>query len=133
MSVVPELEYLNFPKHYEYAVVLAGETKEIYTLTPDAGYVAFIERIACDWFCGIFPPATHSVLKLVIDGVPREFRYEIPINNPTVLNPPYVARNSIKWIVTNNDVAGLVPSGKMQDGSHWYGCLLDGSYARPKV
>ena len=133
MSMTPPLEYINFPRHYEYAVVLAGETKEIFNLTPDAGYVAFIERIACDWFQGLVPPTTHSVLKFIVDGFTREYRYEIPINNPYVFDPPIVARNNIKWIVTNNDVAGLTSSGKEQDGSHWYGIQIDGVFCRPKT
>ena len=121
MSTTPRLDIVPFPEHYAYVLVESGESKEIFYLPVTAGYVGFIERIACDWFEGTDPPDTRSILELVIDGFTRKFEYQIDINKPYVLDPPIVARNYIRWRVTNNDTK-----------SHYFGILTDGYMAKPK-
>jgi hypothetical protein len=130
---VPELEKISFPQNYASALVESGETKDVLTINVDAsgGYTAFLERIACDWFGGSNPPDTRSILELVIDGVPRRFEYEIQINKPYIFNPPFVARHTIVWRVTNNDVPHI-ENGVQKTGAHWYGVLCDGVFAKPK-
>ena len=132
VSFDPELEYLQFPEHYAYALVESGETKVIFDMQVSGGYVAFIERIACDWEPGSKPPSTAAVLELIIDGVTRRFDYEVQINKPYVYDPPLVARHSIKWRVTNNDVPH-VEDGVQKTGGAYFGVLTDGLLCRPKV
>lgn len=118
---VPSLEAIAFPEHFAYGSVGIGERKKIFDLPVTAGYTAFIERIACDWFEGTDPMDTMSLLELVIDGVTRRFQYEIQINKPYVFDPPIVATNFIRWYVTNNDTK-----------AHLYGVMTDGFFCRPK-
>lgn len=133
MSMTPPLEFIQFPEHYAYALVESKETKEVFYLPVTAGFVAFIERIACDYIEGSNPPATSSVAELIIDGFPRKYNYEIQINKPYVFDPPIVARNSIRWVITNNDVPYTADDGTAKTGAHYYGILVDGLMARPKV
>lgn len=133
MATVPPLESIQFPQHYTYEVVNSGETKEVFLLIVNGGYVAFIERIAFDWFEGSNPPATHSIVALMIDGVRREYEYQIDINKPYVLDPPIVARNRISWTVTNNDVPYTATDGTPKNGAHYYGILMDGYFCKPKA
>ena len=138
MSFVPPLEYMNFPKHYESVLVESKEIKDVFNIkvSGSGGFVAFIERIAFDWTEGSDPehvPSTAAVLELVIDGVKRKYEYEIPINNPYIFNPPYVARRNIILRVTNNDVPYQASDGTQKTGAHWFGVMIDGTFARPKV
>ena len=136
MSFTPELEYIQFPEHYAYVLVEAGQTKEVFNIPVSAGFVAFIDRIACDWSEGSDPshvPSTAAVLELIIDGFTRRFQYEIPINNPYVYKPQIVARRFIKMRVTNNDVPYTASDGTPKTGAHYYGVLIDGIFARPKT
>lgn len=132
MSVTPELEYLQFPKHYEYALVESQETKEIFYLLIDGGYKGFIERIAFDWFEGSNPPATRSTLKLIVDGFTRSFDYQIDLNKPYIFNPPIVAKDYIRFVVINRDVPYTASDGSAKTGGHYYQVLIDGVLARPK-
>lgn len=133
VATAPALENIQFPQHYVYELVGSGETKEVFRIDVNGGYVAFIERMAFDWFEGSNPPATRSVIMLVIDGVRRSFEYQIDINKPYVLDPPIVARNRVSWIVTNNDVPYKAADGTDKNGSHYYGILCDGVLAKPKT
>lgn len=133
MSVTPELERLQFPEHYAYVLVGSLEKKEVFYQRITGGYTAFIERIACDWFEGSLPPSTRSVLELEIDGFTRKFEYEIQINKPYVFDPPLVARDHIRWWVTNNDVPYTADDGSAKNGAHYYGILTDGFLAKPKA
>ena len=133
MSVTPPLEVIQFPEHYVYALVESGETKEVFYLPMTGGFKGFIERIACDYFEGSNPPATRSVLELVIDGFTRRFDYEIQINKPYVVDPPIVVKDYIRWRVTNNDIPYLDDKGEQKTGAHYYGILVDGVLARPKI
>jgi len=122
MSVSPELEKIPFSNHYAYKFVDVGEKKEVLTIRIDGGYTGFIDRITCDWYEGTNPPNTTSVIELVVDGFTRRFDYEIQINKPYVFDPPLVARNYIRWFVTNRDTK-----------SHYYGVQCDGYAAKPKL
>ena len=133
MSVTPELEKLQFPEHYAYVLVGSQEKKEVFYLPITAGYTAFIERIACDYFEGSNPPTTSSMIELIIDGVTRRFEYEIQINKPYVFDPPMVARHEIKWYVTNNDVPYVDDKGAQKTGAHYYGILCDGTLCKIKL
>lgn len=131
MAVTPELEKIQFPEHYAYALVGSKEKREVYFLPITGGYVGFIERIACDWFEGSDPPNTRSIIEFVVDGFTRKYEYEIQINKPYIFDPPLVARSYIRWYVTNNDVPHT-ESGVEKTGAHYYGILCDGFLAKPK-
>jgi hypothetical protein len=131
VSVTPEIERVQFQQTYACGYFLSGETRELWYIKVDAGYTAFVERIACDWFGGVNPPATGSIVKLIIDGFPRTFVYQIDLNKPYVFDPPIVAKHFVRWVITNNDVPGIV-NGKQLDGSHYFGVLTDGFFAKPK-
>jgi len=133
MSVVPKLERMQLPDPYKYVLVGSGERKKAFEFLINGGYVAFVERIACDWTEGSDPPATRSILELDIDGVNRKYEYEIQINKPYVFDPPIVARKYIRWWATNNDVPYTAADGSAKNGSHYYGILTDGLLCKQKV
>ena len=131
MSVTPQLETIQFPNQYVYVLVEAGQTREVFKTQMTGDFTGFIERIACDWEEGSNPPATGTILVLDIDGFPRTFQYEIPINNPLVYNPPIVVRKYFRWLITNNDKP-YVSNGVQKTGGHYYGILTDGVLSKPK-
>jgi hypothetical protein len=136
MSVTPEIERIQFPDPFAYALVGSGVLQQkVFDMAIEGtgGYTGFVERIACDWFEGSNPPATRSILELNVDGFIRQYQYEIQINQPYVFNPPLVARRWIRWYVTNNDVPYVANDGTQKDGSHTYGILTDGFLAKPKT
>jgi hypothetical protein len=136
MSVTPEIERVQFPDPYVYALVGSGVIKQqVYYLSIEGsgGYTGFVERIACDWFEGSSPPTTRSTLYLDIDGFIRTYEYQIQINQPYVFDPPLVATKWIRWLVTNNDVPYIATDGTAKNGSHYYGILIDGFLAKPKI
>jgi hypothetical protein len=130
--VFPELEIINFPEHYTYSLVESKETKEVFYMHVTGGYTAFIERIACDWQEGVNPPETRSIIELIIDGFTRRFDYEIQINKPYIFDPPLVAKNYIRWKITNNDIPHTL-NGEQKTGGHYFGVLCDGCLAKPKT
>ena len=135
MSVVPELERIQFSQSYNYVFLPSnpGVPVQVWYTKIDGNFVGFIERIAFDWFLGTSnTTATASLIQLNIDGFIRSYQYSIDINKPYVFEPPLVARNFISWTITNNDVPGLNSQGKQVDGGHFYGILCDGFLAKPK-
>jgi hypothetical protein len=132
MSYTPLLERINFPEHYSYTLVQAGETKEVYRMRLTGGFVAFIERIACDFIEGSNPPTTKSTIAFIVDGFSRKFDYEIQINKPYVFDKPLVARREIRWLITNNDVPYQASDGTQKTGGHFFGVLCDGILVRVK-
>jgi hypothetical protein len=132
MSTTPELEYQQFPEHFISVLVESGETKEVFYTPMTGGFKGFIERIACDYIEGSNPPATASVIELIIDGFTRRFDYEIQINKPYIFDPPIVVKNYFKWRITNNDIPYQASDGTQKTGGHIYGILTDGVLARPK-
>jgi hypothetical protein len=123
MSVVPEIERLQFPDHFWSALLAPGERRKVVDISIEGsgGYTGFVERIACDFF-GNAPDGTCTLHEFIIDGFVRSFQYEIEINKPYTYDPPIVARKNIQWYVTNNDTV-----------SHYYGIMIDGFLAKPKV
>lgn len=115
MSVTPNLECLEFPNSFQYVLVASGQTKELFYLPINGGYVGFIDRIACDWF-------ENTVLEFIIDGIPKRIEYEIQINKPYVYEPPLVARRFIRWRAINNDTK-----------DHYFGILCDGRLCKQKT
>lgn len=115
MSVTPALERIGFPDPYQYAVVPAGETKIVWEMPVSAGYVAFINQIACDWFASCF-------WDFICDGVHRKIEHEFPVTEPNHFDPPIVARKRIKWIFHNEGAVDRT-----------VGVLCDGELVRTKM
>lgn len=101
---------------YQYATVPAGEIKIILYIPISAGYVGFINEVACDWFA-------NTYVEFIVDGALKEkIEREIPIETPKEYNPPIVAEKWIKFVAHNDDTS-----------DHVFGVLCDGELCKPKV
>jgi len=121
--VTPELDRREL-HIFEHKAVAAGETVTIIDYPVSGGYVAFIERIACDLPYEEKTEGTIALMwhEFIIDGVPEKIQYEIPINNPRRYDPPKVARTRVKWRFYNAD-----------SKSHTIGILIEGQLCKPKL
>lgn len=123
MSITPPLECQELHE-YQYKTVAAGEIKIIIDYPVSGGYVAFIERIACD--LPTEEETTGAIAKmwhdLIVDGVHTKIQYEIPVNKPRIYNPPIVALNKIEWHFYNAD-----------SRAHVIAILVEGRLCKPKI
>lgn len=106
-----KIKCIDFPNPYQYLQVNVGETKEVWRMDVNAGYAAFIERLACDWFATTY-------INFIVDGklIEKVLR-EIPINDPEPVEPPIVAVKQIRWIAHNesslNHEFGVLTKGRL--------------------
>lgn len=122
MSVSPQLDCLELHE-YKSVTVDAGETTLIIDYPVSGGYVAFIEKIACDlpYEEGTSGAIARMWHEFIVDGVVTKIQYEIPINKPKEYNPPVVASSRVAWRFYNAD-----------SRAHTIGVLVEGRLCKIK-
>lgn len=105
LDVTTQYNRLEHPFVYE-DIKVGDEDKLIHDINIPGDKAVVITHIANEWYPG-------TVVKLIVDGVTREFEYEsAEINNPKEVN--ILAREQITWRATNDtgETSGVTEEDK---------------------
>lgn len=112
-----QLERIVFPDPYQYKTVEIGEKVIVWDMPVSGGYVAFIDKVSVDWYVDTFT-------EFIIDGILKEKIQRTILDVDSVrlepYDPPLIAEKRVRFIVTNNSDADIVP-----------GILCDGYLCKP--
>jgi len=95
--------------------VNAGETKVVWEMPVTGGFIAFIRKVAFDWY-------GDTYWEFIVDGIPEKIEFTIPSTDPERYDPPIIAYKRIKWIFHNTSTTDRT-----------VGVLCDGELVREKA
>jgi hypothetical protein len=89
-------------KKYQYVRIDPGQSAVVYDYDLDA-YIAYIYYVGAKWYPNTI--LEWSINKQLEETVLHTYgNPSAPVSEPMRLEPPKVARNSIRWVAYNNDI-----------------------------